>query len=136
MISVCSVLISLVLFSELSGHSVAVAVGDSITDPDGLGALLGDAAAGEPAAGVPLYKGSNGRDEEGSPRILILSDTRLRGHNSWALDPALPRRLPVLTGRSLSRAPAEYSSKVDRRDTDLDMLRCMIGRVYRPCWEV
>ncbi|XP_042258609.1 pro-MCH isoform X1 [Thunnus maccoyii] len=145
MISIYSVLFTLVLFSELSSHLVTVAmpaskIEDGETEQDGLGSLLGDGPMTEQAVVPPMYRrslvlDSNIRDDDGNPKIIIVSDMRLKGHSARGLNPAFTRSLPLITERSLSHTPAEYSLKTDRRDTDLDMLRCMIGRVYRPCWE-
>ncbi|XP_073337227.1 pro-MCH [Pagrus major] len=146
MVSVYTVLYALLLFSELSSHLVAVAmpaykVEDGVNEQDGLGLIAGDEPMAEPAVVPPAYRrnhvlDNNARDEDGSPKIYVLSDMRLKGHSIRGLNPAFARSLPLLTDRSLSDAPAENSLKIDRRNTDLDMLRCMIGRVYRPCWEV
>ncbi|XP_075967790.1 pro-MCH [Anarhichas minor] len=144
MISVYSVLYTLVLFSELSSHSVSVAmpaskVEDGIPEQDGF--FLGGEPMTEPAV-VPLTYRRNlvldndMRDEDGSPKIIIVSDMGLKGHSIRGLNPAASRSLPLLTDRSLSYTPAEHSLKIERRNTDIDMLRCMIGRVYRPCWQV
>uniref|UniRef100_A0A3Q0S6T3 Uncharacterized protein n=1 Tax=Amphilophus citrinellus TaxID=61819 RepID=A0A3Q0S6T3_AMPCI len=137
MISVYSVLLTLLLFTELSSHSVTVAMPATkaeggATEEEGLGLILGDESLSEPAP--PVFKRSLIRDENGNPRIVI-SEARLKGHSVRGLNPAFTRSLPLLTDRSPSHTPAEYGVKIDRRDTDLDMLRCMIGRVYRPCWE-
>ncbi|XP_029318067.1 pro-MCH [Cottoperca gobio] len=144
MISVYSVLYTLVLFSELSSHLVTVAmpatkVEDGVMEQDGL--FLGDELMTEPAVVPPAYRrhlvlNTNVRDEDGSPKIIIVSDMGLKGHSSRGMNPAVARSLPLLTDQSLSHAAAEHSLTIDRRNTDLDMLRCMIGRVYRPCWEV
>uniref|UniRef100_A0A3P8TWF1 Uncharacterized protein n=1 Tax=Amphiprion percula TaxID=161767 RepID=A0A3P8TWF1_AMPPE len=137
MISVHSVLLTLVLFSALSGTMVTVAtpaakleVGE--TEQEGLDSIWGDEPMVEPAVVPPVYRRSvlldnTIRDEDGSPEVLIISDMRLKGHSVRGLNPAFTR--------SSIHSPAEYSLKIDRRDTDLDVLRCMIGRVYRPCWE-
>ncbi|XP_040886333.1 pro-MCH [Toxotes jaculatrix] len=145
MISVYSVLFTLVLFSELSSHSVTVAIPATkveagLTEQDGLGSLLGDEPMAEHAMVPPVYKQSlvldnNFREEDGNPKIIMVSDMRQKGHSTRGLNPAFTWRLPLLTDRSLSHTPAEYSLKIERRNTDLDILRCMIGRVYRPCWE-
>ncbi|XP_068573299.1 pro-MCH [Cebidichthys violaceus] len=144
MISVYSVLYTLVLFSELSSHSVTVAmtvskVEDGVPEQDGL--FLGGEPMTVPAV-VPLAYRRNlvldtdMRDEDGSPKIIIVSDMGLKGHSIRGLNPAFSRSLPLLTDRSLSYTPAEHSLKIERRNTDIDVLRCMIGRVYRPCWQV
>ncbi|XP_071384419.1 pro-MCH [Centroberyx affinis] len=143
MLSVYSVVFTLVLFSELSGHSVAVPASkleDGRTEQEGLGLFVADEAMTQPAAGPALYRRSlivdnKVRDEDGNPKIIILSDMGLKGHSVRGLNPVFSRGLPLLTDRNSGHAPAEYSLKIERRDSDLDMLRCMIGRVYRPCWQ-
>ncbi|XP_078098927.1 pro-MCH [Sander vitreus] len=142
MISVYSVLYTLVLFSELSSHLVTVAMPatkgeDGVTEQDGL--FLGDESMTEPA-GVPLsYRrnlmlDTNAMDEDGSPKIIIVSDMGLKGHSIRGLNPTFTRSFPLLTDRRLSHTPAEHSLTIGRRNADDGMLRCMIGRVYRPCW--
>ncbi|KAL7371094.1 hypothetical protein ABVT39_018774 [Epinephelus coioides] len=142
MISVYSALYTLLLFSELSRHSVTAAMpatkgDDSLSEQDGL--FLGDKPMSEPAGVPPVYRRSlmldtNEMDEDGRSRIIIASDMGLRGHSIRGLNPAFTRSFPLLTDQSLSHTPAEHSLKIDRRNTDQDLLRCMIGRVYRPCW--
>ncbi|XP_059182066.1 pro-MCH [Centropristis striata] len=143
MISVYSVLYTLVLFSELNRHLVTVAlpatkVEDGATEQDGQ--FLGYEPMNELDVGPPSYRrnlvmDAIDRDEDGNPKILIVSDMGLKGHSIRGLNSAFSRSLPLLTDRSLSHTPSEHSLKIDRRNTDLDMLRCMIGRVYRPCWD-
>lgn len=80
MISVCSFLYTLVLFSELSSHLVTVAmpatkVEDSATELDGLGLILGDEPMTDPSA---VYRRSqvldnSVTDEDGRPKIIIVS---------------------------------------------------------------
>ncbi|XP_023275140.1 pro-MCH 2-like [Seriola lalandi dorsalis] len=145
MISVHSVLFTLVLFSELSSHLVTAAmpatkVEDGVIEQDGLGSLLVDEPMTEHGMVPPVYRrrlvvDNNDRDEDGNPKIIMVSDMRQKGRSVHVLNSAFSRSLPLLTERILSHTPAEYSLKIDRRNTDLDMLRCMIGRVYRPCWE-
>ncbi|XP_041637163.1 pro-MCH [Cheilinus undulatus] len=144
MISVNSILYTLVLFSELSSLSCTVAMPankaeDSATEQDGLGLVLRDEPMTEHAAVPPSYRRSvldnSVKDEEESPKIIIISDMRLKGNRIHGLNPAFARSFPLLSDQSLSFSPPEQSLKIDRRNTDLDMLRCMIGRVYRPCWE-
>ncbi|XP_030006065.1 pro-MCH isoform X2 [Sphaeramia orbicularis] len=141
MISVYSVLFTLVLFSELNNHLVTVAMPANkieATDQDGLDLSLSDEPMTERALGSPrrsLILDNNIRDEEGNPKVIFIADMRLKGHSARGLNPAFTRSLSLLTDRN-SGHDADYSLKIDRRDTDLDMLRCMIGRVYRPCWEV
>ncbi|XP_040030584.1 pro-MCH [Gasterosteus aculeatus] len=133
MISVYSVLYTLALFSELSG-----AVPASEAAEDGAlergGFFLGDDSMGEPGVISPGYRqrlalDADAREEDGGPKIIFVSDARPKGRGLRGLSPTFGRSPPP---------PADRSSgvKIDRRNSDLDMLRCMIGRVYRPCWEV
>lgn len=81
MISVCSFLYTLVLFSELSSHLVTVAmpatkVEDSVTEQDGLSLILGDEPMTEPAVVPPVYRRSHVldnsmRDEDGRPKVIV-----------------------------------------------------------------
>ncbi|XP_042366874.1 pro-MCH [Plectropomus leopardus] len=142
MTSVYSSLYSLLLFSQLSRLSVSVAMPsakgeDGAMEQDGL--FLGAEPMAEPAVVSPVYRRSlvqetNEMNEDGSPKFFILSDMGLKEHGIRGLNPAFTRSFPLLTDRSLSHTPAEHSLKIDRRNTDIDILRCMIGRVYRPCW--
>ncbi|KAF6722431.1 Pro-MCH [Oryzias melastigma] len=135
MMSACSVLFTLVLFSELNGRLVTVALPsssaeDAAADRVGLDGVLDDDSMLKPAIIRPTYRRSltlddNVKDEE-SPQLVIISDMRLKGRRFRGLNSAFARRLA-------ERSPGDYSMNVDRRD-DLNMLRCMIGRVYRPCW--
>ncbi|KAM9824671.1 pro-MCH [Neosynchiropus ocellatus] len=136
MLSTHSVLFTLVMFSELSSHLVAMPmdkVEDSIAENNGLGSLLGDDPGDETVESRNLALERNG---EKRPRIIVISDMRLNGHSVPVLTAASTRGLPLVTERRVSRLPADNHLKIERRDTDLDVLRCMIGRVYRPCWEV
>ncbi|KAM8910348.1 pro-MCH [Spinachia spinachia] len=137
MISVSSVLYTLALFSELSGHAVTVAMPAPEAAGDGGvlergGFFLGDEPMTESAL-VPsgyrqnLAADAIAREEDGGPKIIFVSDMRLKGHR--VPNSAFSRSPPPLADRS-------PGLKIDRRNSDLDMLRCMIGRVYRPCWEV
>ncbi|KAM4615669.1 pro-MCH [Polymixia lowei] len=144
MISVYSVLFALVLFSEFSGRSVTVAMPagklDGKTDQESFSVLLGDGDMTDPALGPSLNRRSlildnKLGDEDGNPRIIIVSDMGLKRHSVRGLNPAFARGLPLLTAQSSDHTSGEYGLKLDRRETDLDMLRCMIGRVYRPCWQ-
>ncbi|KAM9328412.1 pro-MCH [Pholidichthys leucotaenia] len=114
MISVYSVVLSLLLFSKLSSHLVTTALSAAKEDD--------------------VFRQSFIRDEDVRTKIII-SARKLKGHSVRGLKPTFIWGLPLLADRSSSHTPAEYSLKMNRRHTDLDMLRCMIGRVYRPCWE-
>ncbi|XP_061767906.1 pro-MCH [Nerophis ophidion] len=64
-------------------------------------------------------------DEDGGPRLVLLADPRHRAARTRGSIPALTR--------SWSHTPSD-NLRVERQDSDIDVLRCMIGRVYRPCW--
>ncbi|XP_058481183.1 pro-MCH [Solea solea] len=142
MISTYSVLFALVLFSELSSHLVAEALPatkvEDAMEQESLTSLLGDEVLTEHAMVSPVYRQSfmmDNRDEDGNPNVIVFSDMRQKGHRiRGRLNPSFAQSFPQLTDRKLSHNPPEYTLKMDRRDTDLNMLRCMIGRVYRPCW--
>ncbi|KAJ0057029.1 hypothetical protein NL108_000862 [Boleophthalmus pectinirostris] len=143
--SLFSVLFTLVLFSELSSQWVAIAspasnAGDSTNEQEALDLMLNDQTISEPALAFLMHRSSTGlgtniRDDKGTPQVNMLSDMYLRGQDTGGMIPTFTRGNTLLTDRNVGRFP-ESITKMDRRDTDLDMLRCMIGRVYRPCWEV
>ncbi|XP_061570269.1 pro-MCH [Cololabis saira] len=144
MISICSILVTIVLFSEMNRHLAVEALSsskleDGATEQEGLDSLLADELMADPTWVRPMERryfalDDNVRDDE-NPKFIVLSDTRLKGHRVRGLNPVFTRGRPLLADQSSSRTPGDFSLKMDRRDTDLDMLRCMIGRVYRPCWE-
>uniref|UniRef100_A0A8C6SFM9 Melanin-concentrating hormone n=1 Tax=Neogobius melanostomus TaxID=47308 RepID=A0A8C6SFM9_9GOBI len=101
-------------------------------------------------AAVPLSKGDDGSLEQDALASL-LSDEMPDGSLSEAevsvsarprqprvivvADPGLWRALHSGTGLFKRRAEEEHQDPnipILRRDT----MRCMVGRVYRPCWEV
>ncbi|CAL8242467.1 unnamed protein product [Merluccius merluccius] len=149
MTSLLSVLFTLLLFSEICGTSVAFAMpavgnyDDGRTDDQRLNALVEDDTARNEltaSAGMGRLLNQRGftldhRPDDGMPRIIIVSDTGFRGHRTHSLEPAFSRSLPALTNSNTDHTPGDLSVKLDRRESDLDMLRCMIGRVYRPCWQ-
>ncbi|XP_068995929.1 pro-MCH [Embiotoca jacksoni] len=141
MMSVYSVLFTLVLFAELSSHRVTVAmpatkVEDGIMEQEGLGLIPGDEPLTEPDVIHQMYRRNLVLEEDANPKIIVISDLSLKGHGVRGPNPAVTRSLPLPRDRSLSHTDPEYSLKIDRRNANLDMLRCMVGRVYRPCWEV
>ncbi|XP_007236729.2 pro-melanin-concentrating hormone, like [Astyanax mexicanus] len=66
-------------------------------------------------------------------RIIVVADSNLL-RNLKALDRTFPHL--SLAERFLTPerrdASADLGTSIMRRDT----MRCMVGRVYRPCWEV
>uniref|UniRef100_H3BYL8 Pro-melanin-concentrating hormone n=1 Tax=Tetraodon nigroviridis TaxID=99883 RepID=H3BYL8_TETNG len=131
MISACSFLYTLVLFSELSSHLVAVAMPPAKVEDEALGLALGDELAAVPHVYRPMDATDSG-PRDGRSKVIVVSDLRLKGFHG--LNRAFFRSPHLLTDQNT--VPAEDSLTLDRRNADLDMLRCMVGRVYRPCWEV
>ncbi|XP_038851279.1 pro-MCH [Salvelinus namaycush] len=146
MISLYSVIFTLVLFSEFNTRSVVLAVptgklDEGRTEQESLRSILGEDMMSDDALAAPRFRQDhildNGQDD-GNTKIIILSpsvpqDIGLKGHTRRGMNTAFSRALPVLPDRGTDHSPAEYSLKVERREADLEMLRCMIGRVYRPC---
>lgn len=72
MISACSFLYTLVLFSELSSHLAAVAMPPASVEDEGLGVTLGD----EPALAPPVYRRTDALDGSprgGRPKVIVVS---------------------------------------------------------------
>uniref|UniRef100_A0A8C6V096 Melanin-concentrating hormone n=1 Tax=Neogobius melanostomus TaxID=47308 RepID=A0A8C6V096_9GOBI len=135
--SVFYVFFTLVLFSVLNNRWVAMALPDGTNEQDGMGLMLNEKTISEPTFGFLMSRstglGNHISDDKGTPRINSLLDMRMKGRDTTG--PSFSRAIALLTDRHSGQFP-ESIIKIDRRDTDLDMLRCMIGRVYRPCWEV
>ncbi|XP_049617185.1 pro-MCH [Syngnathus scovelli] len=123
MSSVHRVLLALLLLSNMNRRAVAVATDDGMSLPMGDNSV---AATG--ALGTNLVW--DVADEDEGPKLLLLADKRRRGSHFRGLH----RRLPVMDEPRWSQNAA--AERLERRDNenDIDMLRCMIGRVYRPCW--
>uniref|UniRef100_A0A4W5LZT6 Pro-melanin-concentrating hormone n=1 Tax=Hucho hucho TaxID=62062 RepID=A0A4W5LZT6_9TELE len=145
MISLYSVIFTLVLFSEFNTRSVVLAeptgkLDEGRTEQESLRLILGEDTMSDNALAAPRFRRDPVLDNglglgEGNTKIIILSDIGLKGHTRRGMNTAFSRTLPVLSDRGTDHSPAEYSLKVERREADLEMLRCMIGRVYRPCWQ-
>ncbi|XP_043963786.1 pro-MCH isoform X1 [Gambusia affinis] len=133
--SIYSLLFALTLFSEMNSHLVtaaipSTAVEDGAAEQEGLDSFLGDDDMTEHAAVPLMYRRSLTYD--GTSKIIVIPDMTLEGQRIRGLN----WRHPLVEERSLDRTPDEFTLKLNKREKDLDMLRCMIGRVYRPCWEV
>ncbi|XP_077401086.1 pro-MCH [Vanacampus margaritifer] len=122
MSSVRHFVLALLFLSNISRRLAA-----GTTDKDELSALMGD-ESGAATAALRRNLMWDITDEDGSPKVLVLADTRRRGTGFRGLN----QRLPVMDEPRWSQNQA--AERIGRRDTDIDMLRCMIGRVYRPCW--
>ncbi|XP_028810827.1 pro-MCH [Denticeps clupeoides] len=68
---------------------------------------------------------------------------RQRGSTRGGTNLALGHMFPLFLGKSPDNSISEWSTKKEIREVDdapfgrrdLDVLRCMVGRVYRPCWQ-
>ncbi|XP_059361236.1 pro-MCH 2-like [Carassius carassius] len=81
-------------------------------------------------------------DEDGTNRIFILADTGIKGSLGRETNLAFSRTFPVLPPSGMDHILDGFNMRDERRSTDnaipmgrSDILRCMIGRVYRPCWQ-
>uniref|UniRef100_A0A096M3M8 Uncharacterized protein n=1 Tax=Poecilia formosa TaxID=48698 RepID=A0A096M3M8_POEFO len=133
-------------------------VEDGAAEQEGLDTFLSDDDVTEHAAVPLMYRRSLTND--GTSKIIVIPDMNLEGQRIRGLN----RRYPLVAERSLDRTPDEFTLKINKREKDLDskylgmsspsffhdyqiivltefyfsiltVLRCMIGRVYRPCWE-
>lgn len=134
--SVISVVFAVALFIECYAMSVAMPMSkteDSSLEQEALGSLLTEEAAESTLGGSdPAILGG----KNGGTKVIVVADASL-WRNLRALDRA---------GLSLYKQRAgENSLTLDRRDVGQDpsmniirrdTMRCMVGRVYRPCWEV
>ncbi|KAL2100389.1 hypothetical protein ACEWY4_004783 [Coilia grayii] len=128
-ISVASVLLFLNLLSEC--HLRA-----SLASPTG---WMGDSAAEQDVlAQLLLDEVADVRD--GATRVIVVGDASLwgtlrdleRGALPYSGAPENPGILTTTAERKDGHQEPNPSLSVLRRDT----MRCMVGRVYRPCWEV
>ncbi|XP_038137199.1 pro-MCH [Cyprinodon tularosa] len=133
--SVYSLLFAIMLFSEMNSHFITVAMpAAAAEEQEGLGSILAEEDMTERAAVPQTYRRSLPND--GTSRIIVIPDMKMKGHSIRGLNLELTQSHPLITERSLDNALDEFTFKINKREKDLDMLRCMIGRVYRPCWEV
>ncbi|XP_062373444.1 pro-MCH [Sardina pilchardus] len=138
----------IILVLALLAEGNTLAVGQSKLDEgrsegDALSLLLGDEAADDLMTPRRLSMQDNRLgDEDGATRIIILSDSGPGGFSSRSHQ--LGRALPLLASRRMDQTPVDWATQeghsepddnLSIRRRDLDVLRCMIGRVYRPCWQ-
>ncbi|XP_039634870.1 pro-melanin-concentrating hormone, like [Perca fluviatilis] len=132
--SLMSVVFAAALLIECYALSVASPVGktdDGSLEQDTFASLLSDDATENGLGDAdPAAAGKTRRQ-----RVIVIAD------------PSLWRDLRVLhSGVSLYKRRADDNSQViEQRDAGQDLnipilrrdtMRCMVGRVYRPCWEV
>lgn len=129
-----SVIFATALFFECCTMSVAIPMSkseDGSLEQDAFGSLLSDEAA-ENSLGSA---GAAAVGETGRPKVIVVGDASL-----WKDLRALYKGLTLYKQRA-----GENGLILDRRDVfqdpsiaviRRDTMRCMVGRVYRPCWEV
>lgn len=129
-----SVIFAAALLFECNAQSVAMPMGkteDGSLEQDTFATLLNDDASENSFANVDLASVSKTR----GPRIIVIADPGL-----WKEHRALHNGLSLYKRRADDNsqvietrdAGQDLSIPILRRDT----MRCMVGRVYRPCWEV
>ncbi|XP_067247150.1 pro-MCH [Chanodichthys erythropterus] len=144
---------ALVLLVELTTHSSMalpkVKMDEDHTDQDRVVSIAGEDDISEIGPGQLTFRRHpiiEGRlvDEDGTKRIFILADTGVKGSPGREANPAFSRNFPVLSPRGTDHTLDGFNMRDERRSVDdvipvgrrdIDMLRCMIGRVYRPCWQ-
>ncbi|XP_015207385.2 pro-MCH [Lepisosteus oculatus] len=164
--SAYSILLAVVLLFECHTDSIAVSaakIEDSrmLNDAFSHEPFLNEEVVDKGISTVPSnrYLAPEGTvgNEGGNSKIFIFTDFGMKKNYRGLYRPALSmdlpaRQLPYYTVRELDAEQPEKVQafvKEERRDTesdlsssipvgrrDFDMLRCMLGRVYRPCWQV
>ncbi|XP_056147084.1 pro-melanin-concentrating hormone, like [Lampris incognitus] len=132
--SAISILFAAALLFECYSLSVAIPMSkteDGSLEEDTFNSLLSEEAAGNDFRGAEPAIVSNNE----APKVIVVADASL-----WRNLRMLDRGLPLYKQRAV-----ESRLTFDRRDADQDpsftvikkdTMRCMVGRVYRPCWEV
>ncbi|XP_016135815.1 pro-MCH 2-like [Sinocyclocheilus grahami] len=143
------VVFALALLIELTTALPTVKMDEERTDQDRLVSIAGEDNASEMGPGQLTFRRhpiKEGRlvDEDGTKRIFILADTGIKGSLGREANLAFSRTFTVLPPRGTDHALDGFNMRDERRSIDnvipvgrkdIDMLRCMIGRVYRPCWQ-
>uniref|UniRef100_A0A8C6PUJ1 Secreted protein n=1 Tax=Nothobranchius furzeri TaxID=105023 RepID=A0A8C6PUJ1_NOTFU len=109
MMSVCSILLAVAVFSELNRLSVIMAVPsakveDGAPEQEVMDQILGDETLTEPAVGPSMYRRSlmldNSMKDDGIPKVIIIP-CLAQGHDSDRLSGTRTCSLPI-TGRALN----------------------------------
>ncbi|KAF0031209.1 pro-melanin-concentrating hormone, like [Scophthalmus maximus] len=114
----------------LSGASPFPKTEDGYFEQDTFTSLLGDEATENNLSDADLGTG----EKTSGSRVIVVAD------------PGMWRDLRVLhNGLSLYKRRVDYNNQLsDHKDASQDLnipilrrdnMRCMVGRVYRPCWE-
>ena len=139
MVSVYTVLYVLLLFSELSSHLVTEAmpaykVEDGVNEQDGLGLMAGDEPMTEPAvvpaAVPPVYRrnhvtDNNARDEDGSPKIYILSVSVSSPSLKTSASLSMFKKLLLTQNFCFVRESGEFLLEQQRRSPILVTIYCI-----------
>ncbi|XP_034565845.1 pro-melanin-concentrating hormone, like [Notolabrus celidotus] len=132
--SVMPVIFTAALLFECFALSVALPMAkteDSSLEQDGFTPLLSDEVTDNSLGELDLAEAIKTRGQ----RVIIIADPSL-----WRELRALNSGMSLYKRRADENGPApehrggsqDLSIPILRRDT----MRCMVGRVYRPCWEV
>ncbi|XP_026088647.1 pro-MCH 2 [Carassius auratus] len=138
---------ALALLVELTTALPKVKMDEGPIYQDRLVSIVGEDDSSEMGPGQLTFKRHpiiEGRlvDEDGTKRIFILADTGIKGSLGKEANLAFSRTFTV--PRGTDHALDGFNMRDERRSIDdvipvgrrdIDMLRCMIGRVYRPCWQ-
>ncbi|XP_072227848.1 pro-melanin-concentrating hormone, like [Leuresthes tenuis] len=133
--SLMSVIFAVALLFECNALSAALPMGkteEGSLEEEAFTSLLSDQATENGLGDADLAPWTKSR----APRVIVI-----------AADPSLWRDLRVLhNGLSAYKRTADDNSQsTEHRDAGQqlnipilrrDTMRCMVGRVYRPCWEV
>ncbi|XP_067283392.1 pro-MCH [Pseudorasbora parva] len=145
-------LVALALLVECTHSTMAlpkVKIGEEQADRDRLMSIAGEDDINDIGTGQLTFRRHpiiEGRlvDEDGTKRIFILADTGIKGSPGREANGAFSRNFPVLSPHGTDHALDGFDMSDERHSVDdvipvsrrdIDMLRCMIGRVYRPCWQ-
>ncbi|XP_066524057.1 pro-MCH [Hoplias malabaricus] len=152
MINSSLLVFAIALFMKCTMHSESLSLSagrmeEDRTGQDGFSSVLGEELdnAMETEALSQRFPLTEGRlsTDDGTKRIFILSDLGLKVAGRSDASSTFGRSLPFLALWRANRAPAgtlkderrDDLISVARKDLDNTLLRCMIGRVYRPCWQ-
>ncbi|XP_020491744.1 pro-melanin-concentrating hormone, like [Labrus bergylta] len=132
--SVMPVIFAATLIFECYALSVALPMAkteDSSLEQDSFTSLLNDEMTENSLGDVDLTAAGNTRGQ----RVIVIADPSL-----WRDLRALHGGFPLYKRRA-----DDNSQVIEHRGTNQDLnipilrrdtMRCMVGRVYRPCWEV
>lgn len=131
--SIVSVILAAALLFEGCAVSVALPMGnteDSLLEQDPFTSVLSDEGIENSISDADLDAAGKTK----GPRVIVVAD------------PSLWKNLRVLNnGLSLFQKRADNNQVFEHRGSSQDpsipilrrdTMRCMVGRVYRPCWEV